>query len=39
MNQVFVLDTTKQPLNPVHPGYARLLLKQGRIKGTSTGAH
>ena len=30
MNQVFVLDTTKQPLNPVHPGYARLLLKQGK---------
>src|SRR5213080_1578014 len=30
MNQVCVLDTTKQPLNPVHPGYARLLLKQGK---------
>src|SRR6266550_4733359 len=30
MNQVFVLDTTKQPLNPVQPGYARLLLKQGK---------
>ena len=27
-NFVFVLDTTKQPLNPVHPGLARLLLKQ-----------
>jgi len=26
MSQVFVLDTNKQPLNPVHPGYARLLL-------------
>jgi 5-methylcytosine-specific restriction endonuclease McrA len=30
MSQVFVLDTTKQPLNPVHPGHARLLLKQGK---------
>ncbi len=30
MSKVFVLDTTKQPLNPVHPGRARLLLKQGK---------
>jgi len=30
MSKVFVLDTTKQPLNPVHPGHARLLLKQGK---------
>ncbi len=30
MSQVFVLDTTKRPLNPVHPGRARLLLKQGK---------
>lgn len=30
MSQVFVLDTTKCPLNPVHPGHARLLLKQGK---------
>ena len=30
MSHVFVLDTNKQPLNPVHPGYARRLLKQGR---------
>ncbi len=30
MSQVFVLDTNKQPLNPVHPGRARLLLKQGQ---------
>jgi 5-methylcytosine-specific restriction endonuclease McrA len=30
MSQVFVLDTNKQPLNPVHPGRARLLLKQGK---------
>src|SRR6185312_1624038 len=29
MSKVFVLDTNKQPLNPVHPGRARLLLKQG----------
>lgn len=28
-NFVFVLGTTKQPLNPVHPGQARRLLKQG----------
>lgn len=30
MSYVFVLDTNKQPLNPVHPGHARLLLKQGK---------
>jgi 5-methylcytosine-specific restriction endonuclease McrA len=30
MSKVFVLDTTKQPLNPVHPGRARLLLTQGK---------
>ncbi len=30
MSKVFVHDTTKQPLNPVHPGRARLLLKQGK---------
>ena len=30
MSQVFVLDTNKHPLNPVHPGRARLLLKQGQ---------
>jgi len=27
-NHVFVLDTNKRPLNPVHPGQARLLLNQ-----------
>lgn len=27
-NLVFVLDTTKKPLNPVHPGQARRLLKE-----------
>jgi 5-methylcytosine-specific restriction endonuclease McrA len=30
MSQVFVLDTNKQVLNPVYPGRARLLLKQGK---------
>jgi 5-methylcytosine-specific restriction endonuclease McrA len=30
MSKVFVLDTQKRPLDPVHPGYARLLLKQSR---------
>jgi len=30
MNYVFVLDTNKQPLNPVHPGWARKLLSAGR---------
>lgn len=30
MSNVFVLDTNKHPLNPVHPGRARLLLKQGK---------
>lgn len=27
-NFVFLVDTKKQPLNPIHPGLARLLLKQ-----------
>lgn len=26
MSKVFVFDTNRKPLNPVHPGYARLLL-------------
>ena len=30
MSHVFVVDTHKQPLNPVHPGRARLLLKAGK---------
>lgn len=30
MSHVFVLDTNKQALNPVHPGRARLLLKAGK---------
>ncbi len=30
MSKVFVVDSTKQPLNPVHPGRARLLLKHGK---------
>ncbi len=30
MSHVFVLDTAKQPLTPVHPGRARLLLKAGK---------
>jgi 5-methylcytosine-specific restriction endonuclease McrA len=29
MSKVFVLDTNKQPLNPVHPGEARLRLSAG----------
>jgi 5-methylcytosine-specific restriction endonuclease McrA len=29
-NFVFVLDTTRKPSNPVHPGQARRLLKQGK---------
>jgi len=29
-NRVFVIDTNKQPLNPIHPGRARKLLKQGK---------
>jgi hypothetical protein len=33
MSKVFVLDTNKQPLTPVHPGYARRLLKQGTLAG------
>src|SRR5215472_8324308 len=30
MSKVFVLDTNKQPLTPVHPGRARLLLASGQ---------
>lgn len=30
MSKVFVLDTYYKPLNPVHPGRARLLLKEGK---------
>jgi hypothetical protein len=30
LSNVFVLDTYEKPLNPVHPGRARLLLKQGK---------
>ena len=30
MSKVLLLDTTKQPLHPVHPGRARLLLKEGK---------
>ncbi len=30
MNYVFILDTNKQPLNPIHPGWARKLLSSGR---------
>lgn len=29
-NYVFVLDTTKKPLDPVHPAQARKLLSQGK---------
>jgi 5-methylcytosine-specific restriction endonuclease McrA len=28
MSKVFVVDANKKPLNPVHPGFARLLLAQ-----------
>ena len=30
MSKVFVIDTNKHPLDPVHPGRARLLLKHGK---------
>lgn len=30
MSKVFVLDTNKQPLNPIPPGRARMLLSQGK---------
>jgi len=30
LRNVFVLDTKKQPLNPVHPGRARILLTSGQ---------
>ncbi|MGL5193170.1 MAG: RRXRR domain-containing protein, partial [Chroococcales cyanobacterium] len=30
MSKVFVLDTKSQPLNPIHPGRARMLLSQGK---------
>ena len=30
MSKVFVIDSVYQPLNPMHPGRARLLLKRGK---------
>lgn len=30
LSNVFVVDSSGKPLNLVHPGYARLLLKQGK---------
>jgi 5-methylcytosine-specific restriction endonuclease McrA len=30
MSKVFVIDTHTRPLNPIHPGYARKLLKEGK---------
>lgn len=30
LSSVFVLDSQKQPLNPVHPGRARILLSSGK---------
>lgn len=30
MSKVFVVDTDRQPLNPVHPGRARILLSSGK---------
>jgi hypothetical protein len=30
LSNVFVLDTQKHPLDPVHPGRARLLLSSGK---------
>lgn len=30
MSKVFVIDTHKRPLNPVHPGRARILLSTGK---------
>jgi 5-methylcytosine-specific restriction endonuclease McrA len=30
MSKVFVVDTDKRPLDPIHPGRARILLTQGK---------
>jgi hypothetical protein len=30
MSNVFVIDTNQKPLDPVHPGRARMLLSQGK---------
>ncbi|GHO55262.1 hypothetical protein KSB_37370 [Ktedonobacter robiniae] len=30
MSYVFVVDTDRHPLNPVHPGRARILLSSGK---------
>src|SRR5690242_13991671 len=30
VSKVFLLDATKQPLEPIHPGYARKLLGWGK---------
>jgi len=31
MSKVFVVDTYQRPLNPVHPGHARILLSSGKV--------
>ncbi|MHB8597345.1 MAG: hypothetical protein ACYDER_11110 [Ktedonobacteraceae bacterium] len=33
MSNVFVLDTTRQPLNPVRPGYALLPMSEKPVVG------
>lgn len=30
MSNIFVVDSSYKPVNPIHPGYARFLLKQGK---------
>jgi len=30
MSKIFVVDTSKTPLNPIHPGRARILLQEGK---------
>lgn len=30
MSKIFVVDTNKNPLNPIHPGRARMLLQEGK---------
>jgi len=30
MSKIFVVDTNKTPLNPIHPGRARILLQEGK---------
>jgi len=35
MSKIFVVDTNKTPLNPIHSGRARILLQEGKAGSIS----